>query len=180
DEIKFVKSKRIFDNAKVESHSAIVPTYLKPKKLTADEEKVYEAIKNRFIMQFMPVAEVEETRIETKVPQANLKGIFLSKGKVQLVEGWKKVEKVQSKDTLLPLVQVNDPVDLLKHEITSHVTQPPKHHTEKTLLRVMETCGKNFEGEGTSEEDVNAILSGFSIGTPATRAETIKKLKDVG
>lgn len=180
DEIKFVKSKRIFDNAKVESHSAIVPTYLKPKKLTADEEKVYEAIKNRFIMQFMPVAEVEETRIETKVPQANLKGLFISKGKVQLVEGWKKVEKVQSKDTLLPLVQVNDPVDLLKHEITSHVTQPPKHHIEKTLLRVMETCGKNYEGEGTSEEDVNAILSGFSIGTPATRAETIKKLKDVG
>lgn len=180
DEIKFVKSKRIFDNAKVESHSAIVPTYLKPKNLTPDEEKVYQAIKNRFVMQFMPVAEVEETRIETSVPDANLKGFFVSKGKVQLVEGWKRVEDIQSKDTLLPLVQINDPVDLIKHKITSHVTQPPKHHTEKTLLRVMETCGKNYESEGSSEEDVNAILSGFSIGTPATRAETIKKLKDVG
>ncbi|MGG0742351.1 DNA topoisomerase [Priestia megaterium] len=180
DEVKFVKSKRIFDNSKVESHSAIVPTYLKPKKLSTDEEQVYEAIKNRFIMQFMPVAEYEETRIETKITGADLKGLFISKGKVQLVEGWKKVEKVQSKDTILPLVQVNDDVDLVKHEITTHVTKPPKQHTERTLLRVMETCGKNYDGEGTDEESLNAILSGFSIGTPATRAETIKKLKDVG
>jgi DNA topoisomerase III len=178
DEIKFVKSKRIFDNSKVESHSAIVPTYMKPKKLTLDEEQVYQAIKNRFIMQFMPVAEYEETRIETKITNTDLKGLFISKGKVQLVEGWKKVEKVQSKDTILPLVQVNEHVDLVKHEITSHVTKPPKQHTERTLLRVMETCGKNYDGE--SEENLNAILSGFSIGTPATRAETIKKLKDVG
>ncbi|MBV6734536.1 type IA DNA topoisomerase [Priestia megaterium] len=180
DEVKFVKSKRIFDNSKVESHSAIVPTYLKPKKLSTDEEQVYQAIKNRFIMQFMPVAEYEETRIETKITGTDLKGLFISKGKVQLVEGWKKVEKVQSKDTILPLVQVNDDVDLVKHEITTHVTKPPKQHTERTLLRVMETCGKNYDGEGTDEESLNAILSGFSIGTPATRAETIKKLKDVG
>ncbi|MGF9945744.1 DNA topoisomerase [Priestia megaterium] len=180
DEVKFVKSKRIFDNSKVESHSAIVPTYLKPKKLSTDEEQVYQAIKNRFIMQFMPVAEYEETRIETKITGTDLKGLFISKGKVQLVEGWKKVEKVQSKDTILPLVQVNDDVGLVKHEITTHVTKPPKQHTERTLLRVMETCGKNYDGEGTDEESLNAILSGFSIGTPATRAETIKKLKDVG
>ncbi|GKU80918.1 type IA DNA topoisomerase [Niallia sp. NCCP-28] len=180
DEVKFVKSKRIFDNSKVESHSAIVPTYLKPKKLSADEEEVYQAIKNRFIMQFMPVAEYEETRIETKIAGADLKGLFISKGKVQLVEGWKKVEKVQSKDTILPLVQISDDVDLIKHEINTHVTKPPKQHTERTLLRVMETCGKNYDGEGTDEESLNAILSGFSIGTPATRAETIKKLKDVG
>lgn len=180
DEVKFVKSKRIFDNSKVESHSAIVPTYLKPKKLSTDEEQVYQAIKNRFIMQFMPVAEYEETRIETKITGADLKGLFISKGKVQLVEGWKKVERVQSKDTILPLVQVNDDVGLVKHEITTNVTKPPKQHTERTLLRVMETCGKNYDGEGTDEESLNAILSGFSIGTPATRAETIKKLKDVG
>ncbi|WP_141434065.1 type IA DNA topoisomerase [Bacillus sp. 03113] len=180
DEIKFVKSKRIFDNSKIESHSAIIPTYLKPKKLTPDEEKVYMAIKNRFIMQFMPIAEYEETRLETKISGIDIKGIFISKGKVQLVEGWKKVESIQSKDTILPLVQVNEGVHIVKHEITSHVTKPPQHHTEKTLLRVMETCGKNYDSDGNSEEGLNAILSGFSIGTPATRAETIKKLKDVG
>jgi DNA topoisomerase-3 len=178
DEVKFVKSKRVFNNAKVESHSAIIPTYMKPKKLTGDEEKVYEAVKNRFIMQFMPLAEYEETRIETKVKDVDLKGLFVSKGKVQLVEGWKKVEHIQSKDTMLPLVQKGEDVELVAHEVTTHTTKPPKQHTEKTLLRLMETAGKNVDGD--DEESVSAVLDGFSIGTPATRAETIKKLKDVG
>ena len=57
DQIKFVDNKRIFDNSKVESHSAITPTYIKPTGLSKNEEIVYTAIKNRFIMQFMPVAE---------------------------------------------------------------------------------------------------------------------------
>lgn len=179
NEIKFSKLKRVFDNSKVESHSAIVPTYLIPKSLTRDEEMVYTAIKNRFIMQFMPVAEYEETKITTKVDSSEITGVFISKGKVQLVEGWKKVEQIESKDMILPFVNVNEIVSIAEHTISSHVTKPPKHHTEKTLLRVMETCGKRYDDE-ESEEMMDAILSGFSIGTPATRAETIKKLKDVG
>lgn len=178
DEIKFIKSKRIFNNAKVESHSAIIPTYLRAKKLSNDESIVYSAIMNRFIMQFMPVAEYEETRITTKVVGSQLKGSFHSKGKVQLVEGWKKVEKIQSKDTLLPFLSVKEQVSIQKSEVTKHVTKPPKRHTEKTLLRVMETCGKNMKED--TDEQIGSILQGFSIGTPATRAETIKKLKDVG
>jgi len=179
DEINFMKSKRVFDNSKVESHSAIIPTYLIPKSLTQDEEIVYNAIKNRFIMQFMPVAEYEETKMITKVNNSEIEGVFISKGKVQLVEGWKKIEKIESKDTILPYVNINDMVDLINHTITSHVTKPPKQHTEKTLLKKMETCGKGHDDE-ENEEMLTAILSGYSIGTPATRAETIKKLKDVG
>lgn len=179
NEINFTRTKRVFDHTKVESHSAIMPTYLIPKSLTNDEEIVYSAIKNRFIMQFMPVAEYEETKIVTKINDSEIKGIFISKGKVQLIEGWKKVEKVESKDTLLPFVCVNDAVHIVDHNLTSHVTKPPKHHSEKTLLRVMETCGKGHEYE-ESEEMMAAILSGYSIGTPATRAEIIKKLKEVG
>jgi DNA topoisomerase-3 len=179
NEIKFTNSKRVFDNSKVESHSAIIPTYLIPKSLTTDEELVYTAIKNRFIMQFMPVAEHEETKILTKISSSEIKGVFVSKGKVQLVEGWKKVEKQESKDILLPFVNINDPVQIFSYNLTSHVTKPPKHHTEKTLLKVMETCGKGIEKE-EGEEMMEAVLSGYSIGTPATRAETIKKLKVVG
>lgn len=181
NEIIFAKKKRVFDNSKVESHSAITPTYLLPKSLSSDEDIVYNAIKNRFIMQFMPIAEHEETKIITKVNNDEIKGLFTSKGKVQLVEGWKKVEKIESKDTILPLVSINEVVSIEDHKLTSHVTKPPKHHTEKTLLRVMETCGKGKDKEDEdSEEMMAAILSGYSIGTPATRAETIKKLKDVG
>lgn len=178
-EINFAKLKRVFDNSKVDSHSAITPTYLIPKTLTSDEQMVYTAIKNRFIMQFMPIAEHEETKIITKTSSSEIKGHFVSKGRVQLVEGWKKVEKIESKDTILPLVNINDIVNIVNHDLTSHVTKPPKHHTEKTLLRVMETCGKGYHDEDSGEM-MNAILSGYSIGTPATRAETIKKLKDVG
>ena len=181
NEITFAKKKRVFDNSKVESHSAITPTYLIPKSLSGDEAIVYNAVKNRFIMQFMPIAEHEETKIITKVNTNDIKGLFISKGKVQLVEGWKKVEKMESKDTILPLVNINEIVQIRDHKLSSHVTKPPKHHTEKTLLRVMETCGKNKDKENEdSEEMMAAILSGYSIGTPATRAETIKKLKDVG
>lgn len=180
DEIKFSTSKRIFDSSKVESHSAITPTYIKPSGLSTDEKIVYEAIKNRFIMQFMPVAQFEETKVTLKASNPEVKGIFISKGKVKLVEGWKKVEKIESKDVILPKVEVDESVDITKSKVSSVTKKPPKHHTEKTLLRVMETCGKGVEGKEDSEEMMQAILSGFSIGTPATRAETIKKLKDIG
>lgn len=179
-EIKFTDSKRIFDSSKVESHSAITPTYIKPSGLNHDEQIVYDAIKNRFIMQFMPLAEFEETKITLKANNTEVKGIFISKGKVKLVEGWKVVEKIDSKDTVLPKVVVDENVDIIKSKVNSVTKKPPKYHTEKTLLRVMETCGKGVEGKEDSEEMMNAILSGFSIGTPATRAETIKKLKDIG
>ena len=180
DKIKFVANKRVFDNSKVESHSAIIPTYIKPTGLSKDEEIVYNAIKNRFIMQFMPVAEFEETKLTSKVNDEGLKGVFISKGKVQIVEGWRVVEKIESKDTILPLVNERDIVDIVNGKVNAVTKKPPKLHTEKTLLRVMETCGKSFKGEEDSEEMMASILSGFSIGTPATRAETIKKLKDAG
>ncbi|MCT4509140.1 MAG: DNA topoisomerase, partial [Tepidibacter sp.] len=179
-DIKFIQSKRVFNNAKVESHSAIIPTYMKPSKLTEDEKKVYTAIKNRFIMQFMPIAEFEETKITSKVNDKEIKGVFISRGKVQITEGWRVVEKIETKDTILPMVTEKEMVEVIGSKVNSVTKKPPKRHTEKTLLRVMETCGKNFKNEEDSEEMMESILSGFSIGTPATRAETIKKLKIVG
>lgn len=179
DEIKFHTSKRVFDSKKVESHSAIIPTYMVPKTLSADEKVVYEAIRNRFLAQFMPVAESEETTLEIKVQDDTIPGIFITKGKVLLVEGWKKVEKVETKENILPQVEEKQELTVKSANVSEVVRKPPKAHTEKTLLRVMETCGKSMESED-SEEMMTAILSGFSIGTPATRAETIKKLKDVG
>lgn len=197
NDIKFVKSKRVFDNSKVESHSAITPTYIKPTNLSADEKIVYDAVKNRFIMQFMPVAEFEETKITIKVFDNKIKGEFRAKGRVQLVEGWRVVEKIETKDTILPLVSIDEELSVIEGKISKVTKKPPKHHTEKTLLRVMETCGKNFksnkadklddeevddniDNQETTEEMMKSILSGFSIGTPATRAETIKRLNDIG
>ena len=204
-----------------------MPTYMVAKGLTPDEKAVYDAVKNRFIMQFMPIAEHEEVTLNTKPVQDvegfHPEGVFVSKGRTQLVEGWRKVDRIQTKEKLLPLVEKDDAVTLHKMKIDTKGTMPPKNHTEKTLLRVMETCGKRIKNakkqdvddvgedqdsvanmdidndndidmdvsltEGIdvdampSEEEealLQAILSGFSIGTPATRAETITKLKRVG
>jgi len=179
DEVVFNTFKRVFDNSKVESHSAIIPTYMVPQKLNTDEKVVYEAIKNRFVMQFMPVAEHEEASITSKIDAQEVEGVFITKGRVQITTGWKKVENIQSKEKILPFVNINDEVDISKLTIDSNGTKPPKRHTEKTLLRVMETCGKKYK-EQDSKEMIEAILSGFSIGTPATRAAIINKLKTVG
>ncbi len=178
-EIRFTSSKRVFDSKKVESHSAIIPTYVLPKNLTQGEQIVYDAVKNRFVAQFMAVSESEETRLEIQAEDVEIPGFFEAKGKVLLQAGWKKAEEVSVKEVLMPPAQKGDKLELKDCSVKEVVRKPPKHHTEKTLLRVMETCGKRYEQED-SEEMMMAVLSGFSIGTPATRAETIRKLREVG
>ncbi len=177
-QICFVNTKRVFDNSKVESHSAIIPTYVRPKGLSPDEMKVYEAVKNRFLMQFMPVAIFEEGTLVTKV-QDDAPGVFITKGRLALELGWKVLENIQTKDKLLPTVQIGMDVTCVEANLEKKETSAPKKHTEKSLLRVMETCGKKYK-ETDEDEMIAAILSGFSIGTPATRAETISKLKQAG
>ena len=179
DQIAFHTSKRIFDSKKVESHSAIIPTYMVPKNLTDRENIVYTAIRNRFLAQFMPVAISEDTVLSLKITDVSLPGEFVAKGKIQIQPGWKLIEGNSVKEVLLPAVEKGQIVTLKKAEVNEVERKPPKPHTEKTLLKVMETCGKKYE-EKDDQEMMMAILSGFSIGTPATRAETIKKLKTAG
>ncbi|MBC2580129.1 type IA DNA topoisomerase [Clostridium sp. DJ247] len=179
-EIVFNTSKRIFNNEKVESHSAIIPTYVIPKGLSEDEEKVYDAIKNRFLSQFMIPAEYEHTEIITCVKGEKYDRLFSTKGKVMIVKGWLKLYKESSKDELLPYVDKDEEVEMTDIKIMEKKTKPPAHHTEKTLLKAMETCGKNAN-DSDKEEDVDlAVLNGYSIGTAATRAEIINKLKYAG
>ncbi|MEG0918305.1 MAG: DNA topoisomerase [Anaerovoracaceae bacterium] len=179
DKIEFKVTKRVFDSKKVESHSAIIPTYVLPKSISADERIVYEAIRNRFVAQFLPEAISEETKLTMKVLDCPCKGLLIAKGKVQIEEGFRLAENINSKDTQIPKIEKGEILNIEEAKTTEVVKKPPKYHNEKTLLKVMETCGKSFENE-ESDEMMMAILSGFSIGTPATRAETIKKLKDVG
>lgn len=176
DEIKFVVSKKVFNSKKVESHSAIIPTYMIPKSLTPQEEKVYLSIRNRFLAQFMPPSKTEETIIETTVEGTGY--IFVTKGKIQKELGFKKIEQEQSKEVILPNLEEGMAFNVSKTTLTELKTKPPAPYTEKTLLRAMETCGKQFKEEDGKEDSefMEAILNGFSIGTPATRADTLKKL----
>ena len=168
--ISFTKSKRIFDSSKVDSHSAIIPTYIIPNNLSNDEQIVYNAIKDRFIANFMPPAEYENTEIKTDVD----KNIFITKGKILKLKGYLEVYNKDEKDDLLPMVNKSETVDILDIKALTKQTTPPKPYTEDTLLKAMKNCGKNVS------EDDTTVLSGYSIGTSATRADVLKKIGQVG
>ena len=176
EDIKFNDSKKVFNNEKVESHSAIIPTYILPKNLSPDESLVYGAIKNRFISQFMPSAEYENTELITTVQGDNFERQFLTKGKILKEKGWLKLYDEDKKDVLLPPVNKGDNAKMTELKISEKKSKPPAHHTEKTILKAMETCGKSTNSSDESEDD-SQVLYGYSIGTAATRAETINKLK---
>lgn len=141
NQIKFTTNKRVFDNSKVESHSAIVPTYMKPQGLSKEEFVVYEAVKNRFLMQFMPIAEFEETKLTIKINDSNITGIFIAKGKVQIVEGWRVVENMESKDTILPMVSEKEMVDITDSKVNAVTKKPPKLHTDVIFCERKEWIG---------------------------------------
>ena len=168
--ISFSKSKRIFDSSKVDSHSAIIPTYIIPNNLSNDEQIVYNAIKDRFIANFMPPAEYENTEIKTEVD----KNTFLTKGKILKVKGYLEVYNKEEKDDLLPMVNNLETINVLDIKVLTKQTTPPKPYTEDTLLKAMKNCGKNVSDDDTT------VLSGYSIGTSATRADVLKKIGQVG
>lgn len=177
-DLVFSKNPRVFNNKKVEGHSAIIPTYILPKELTKDESIVYQEVVDRFLMQFLPIHEYDETVVKTAF--SGVAGEFVSKGKVIAVPGWKILMPASKKETTLPKLVKDEEVFVDKIKVTSHKTTPPKFHTEKTLLRVMETCGRAYNDASEQSDMMNEVLSGFSIGTPATRAETITKLTTAG
>nr|WP_297572906.1 DNA topoisomerase [uncultured Peptostreptococcus sp.] len=169
--IKFSKSKRVFDSSKVESHSAIIPTYIiPPPSLSNDEKIVYEAIRDRFLANFMPPAEYENTEINTDVDKYK----FQSKGKVLKVLGYLELYGKSTSGNLLPWVEKGDSVEVLDISPVEKMTSPPKPYTEDSLLKAMKNCGKNVS------EDDDSVLSGYSIGTSATRADVLKKIGQVG
>lgn len=187
--VKFHKKKTVFNSAKVDSHPAIIPTYIQPdiRKLSPQERVVYMEVVKRFVAVFMPPAVYDEVKLVTKVDDYE----FLTKGKTELDPGWKVLfpKKPSSKnekdldsgkgkkkgkgedeeDVLIPNVQEGDSVPVVSANIEKGKTTPPKHYNEKTLLKAMENCGKQVEDE-------DRVLKGFTIGTPATRADTMKKL----
>lgn len=184
--INFHTDKKVFDSSKVDSHPAIMPTYIIPvmNNLSENEKIVYLEIVKRFVAQFMPSAVYDTVEIITQVDNYN----FISKGKVLIEEGWKQlyINRVDSENDLdendsendsgeikVKNVKLGDNVIVINTEIKDGKTTPPPHYTEKTLLSAMETCGKNVENE-------DELLKGYTIGTPATRGDTIKKLFECG
>jgi DNA topoisomerase-3 len=170
------KSKKVFDDAKITDHHAIIPTGIKPSGLILEEKKVYDLIARRFIAVFYPDCIVSNTTVMGKVGTHE----FKATGKVILEDGWrvlyagkdteKDSEAEADEDQIMPHFEKGETgehtPDLLEKQ-----TQPPKMLTEATLLRAMETAGKQVE-----DEELRELMKENGIGRPSTRANIIETL----
>ncbi|MEY3446441.1 MAG: hypothetical protein RIR45_1196, partial [Pseudomonadota bacterium] len=171
-------SKRIFDNAKVSDHFAIIPTLQAPSGLSDAEQKVYDLVVRRFMAVFFPSAEYQvTTRITTAAQHA-----FKTEGKVLVKPGWLAIygkeaadEVADAKDgdkgqSLVP-VQPNERVRTQTVDPKGLKTRPPARYSEATLLGAMEGAGKTVE-----DDELREAMQEKGLGTPATRASIIEGL----
>jgi DNA topoisomerase-3 len=169
-------NKRIFNNAQVSDHFAIIPTTHEAKHLDEMEAKIFDMIARRFVAAFYPPAEFDVTTRLSTVAGHN----FKTEGKVLTVPGWLAVYGKSTVDEApdakaLPAL---DPADgqppqarTLSAALHSETTKPPPRYTEATLLSAMEGAGKLVD-----DEDLAEAMKERGLGTPATRADTIDGL----
>ena len=163
-------NKRIFNNAKVSDHFAIIPTTQTPQGLSEPERKLYDMVTKRFLAIFYPAAEFLETNRITRVGGEP----FKSAGKVLVSPGWLAVygKEAESNDTpTLTPVKPDEKVNTSEVEVKPNVTKPPPRHTEATLLSAMEGAGKLVE-----DDELREAMREKGLGTPATRAAIIEGL----
>ena len=166
-----VPNKRIFNNAKVSDHFAIIPTTQAAKKLSEPEQKLYDLVVKRFLAVFFPAAEYRVTTRITRVEEH----AFKTDGKVLVNPGWLAVygRTTQSNGGSGDLVPVipGETVQTLEIEVQDFQTKPPPRYTEATLLSAMEGAGKLVD-----DQELKAAMSEKGLGTPATRASIIEGL----
>jgi DNA topoisomerase-3 len=164
-------NKRIFNNAKVSDHFAIIPTGTAPKSLSEAEQKLYDLVTRRFLAIFFPAAEYNVTTRITRVEGE----AFKSEGKVLVTPGWLAVygKEAQGEDETPQLVPVKAKERVWTNdvEVKPNQTKPPARFTEATLLSAMEGAGKFVE-----DEELREAMSERGLGTPATRAAIIEGL----
>ncbi|MBC8325559.1 MAG: DNA topoisomerase III [Verrucomicrobia subdivision 3 bacterium] len=165
-------NKRIFNNAKISDHFAIIPTGKIPAGgLKEQEQKIYDLVARRFVAIFFPSAEFENTRRITRIEQDS----FLTTGKVLVTPGYLEVYGrrpgvATEKDELVP-AETGEKADAKEVTLKGDQTKPPARYTEATLLSAMETAGKRVD-----DDELREAMSERGLGTPATRAAIIEGL----
>ena len=171
------KSKAVFDDSKVTDHHAIIPTEIPPSSTLSKEEKlIYDLVARRFIAVFYPECKISNTLVEGKVGTIS----FKANGKQILELGWREIyvkdkkddseKKDKEEEQLIPEFKVGEKGE---HSPLIHQgkTSPPKPYTEATLLRAMETAGKQVD-----DEELRELMKSNGIGRPSTRANIIETL----
>lgn len=174
---KLRKSKKVFDNAKVTDHHAIIPTGQRiDPNLGLDEKRIFHLVAQRFISAFYPDCSFEQTVVKAHADKTG----FKTTGKVITDQGWRKVyagtnakettDSGEDDDRILPEFKVGESGP---HEpqLAKRTTKPPKYYTEGTLLKAMETAGSTVE-----DEELRDALKANGIGRPSTRAAIIETL----
>lgn len=191
--VVFKDSKRIFDDSKIESHSALTPTYKIPSKdrLSEDENKVYSTVFRRFAAVFCgrdcvaEKTEAEVTLFENGAPAE----VFRLRGTVIAEEGWTKYDDAPKKHKTLPKLEEGEEVKV-RFVTVDRETKPPEHYTIETLNNYLKNpfkddktskkkalaalgISEDEEAEGDDAEDYRAIFEGLELGTEATRTGII-------
>ena len=163
-------NKRIFNNAKISDHFAIIPTLQAPKALSEPEQKLYDMVVKRFLAVFYPAAEYMITTRITRIESEP----FKTEGKVLVNPGWLAVYGREGQEgdegNLVPVL----PKERIKADevlLNANHTKPPARYSEATLLSAMEGAGKTVD-----DEELRAAMAGRGLGTPATRAQIIENL----
>ena len=178
-------NKRIFDDAKLTDHHAIIPTGKKAANLslTADERRLYELVAKRLAAVFYPNYEYDALRVVTSCGQDR----FLSTGQTVTQEGWKavytgeqasgarRVGKKKEDEQPLPDLHPGDERVCRDAKVTQDQTKPPKEYNDASILLDMEHAGRQIEDEELREQ-----MKDCALGTPATRAAIIERLISVG
>ncbi len=174
DKKLMVPTKRIFNNAKISDHFAIIPTG-RFVKLSPDEEKLFDLVCKRFLSVFYPSAVFENTRRITAINHGDVTDSFLTTGKILTDPGFlavygRKVGVSAGKDELCP-VNEGEETTVDHVERKDDETKPPARFNEATLLSAMEGAGKTIE-----DEELREAMAERGLGTPATRASIIEAL----
>jgi DNA topoisomerase-3 len=171
-------NKRIFDNAKVSDHFAIIPTLQAPSGLSDAEQKLYDFVVRRFLSVFFPSAEFQVTTRISTVETNGKKYPFRSDGKVLVKPGWLAIwgkEAVSDDDEKdgknLVVVKPGETVKTESADLKALKTRPPARYSEATLLGAMEGAGKTID-----DDELREAMQEKGLGTPATRAATIEGL----
>ena len=168
---KIRKSTKVFDNKKITDHHAIIPTGVNRIDLTGNERRVFDLVSKRFIAVFYSDCQAANTTVEATIA----KHPFKVTGKQILKPGWRVIFQNEKKDEdaedrLLPAFTTGEHGPH-QPDLQEKQTQPPNYYTEATLLRAMETAGKNID-----DDELRELMKENGIGRPSTRANIIETL----
>ncbi len=178
--VEFKNKKTIFDDSKIESHSALTPTYKIPPKGTLKEDDliVYLTVFKRFLAVFSSEEAIID-KCEITIELENQE-TFTLKGSVITQKGWTNYDDYTTKDKILPNLNIGDEINIDFKEVQKETT-PPKHYTIETLNNYLKNP---FREEKTNNEDdtedYKAIFEGLELGTEATRTGIIDNAKKSG